>query len=136
MPDLCGNLPAVLMRKQGMYLIETEWPGKRLGHLLLFDAERNYLLMGRCGDTTKQTTLIPVVDDCLNPMERLKKEYGFDFKVGDVALIMLNANKMDKVPLAAYDLGPALERKAQKRKAYEERALGAASCIENKRARS
>jgi hypothetical protein len=118
-PDLCGNLSAV-MRKEGMYLIETHWPGKRLGHLLLFDAERNYLMMGRCGETLKQTTLIPTADDCLNPMERLKDEYGFEFTVGDVALIMLNTKKMDQVPLAAYDLGPARERKAQKRKAYED----------------
>ena len=45
MPDLCGNLPAILMRTTGMYLIETEWPGKPLGHLLLYDAERKYLIV-------------------------------------------------------------------------------------------
>ena len=118
-PDLCGNLSAVLMCTEGMYLIETHWPGKRLGHLLLFDAERNYLMMGRCGETLKQTTLIPTADDCLNPMERLKDEYGFEFTVGDVALIMLNTRKMSQIPLAAYDLGPALERKAQKLKIYK-----------------
>ena len=126
MPDLCGNLGAVLMRKEGMYLIETHWPGKRLGHLLLFDAERNYLMMGRCGATLKQTTLIPTGYDCLNPTERLKAEFGYDFTVGDVALIMLNTRKMEQVPLAAYDLGPEIIRardiKAQKkRKAFEQR---------------
>jgi hypothetical protein len=119
-PDLCGNLAAVLMRKQGMYLIETTWPDKPLGHLLLYDAERKYLMMGRCGSTLKQTTLIPAKNDCLNPMERLKDEFGFDFTTGDVAVIMFNPRKIEKVPLAAYDTGPALQAKTLKRKAYEE----------------
>ena len=62
----------------------SAWPGKHLKHVLLFDAERGLLNMGRCGKTTKQTILRPCKDDCLDPHGRLKEEFSFDFTIQSV----------------------------------------------------
>ena len=94
--------------------------------------------MGRCGKTTKQTTLIPTSDDCFNPVERLKQEFEYEFTVHNVALIMINAKNMQDVPLAGYDIGPALAKKNQKRKDWVERVdeVNKAPISPNKRARA
>ena len=112
-PDLSGNMSAILCETTGMFMIETAWPGKTLGHWLVYDAERRFLLFGRCGDNTVQTTLVPAKHDWENPMERLKIEFGFEFQIKSVGMLMLKTKRLEEVPLAAYEFSPEMKQKMQ-----------------------
>ena len=118
-PDLHGNLNAVLSQTRYTYLIESVWPGKHLKHVLLFDAERGLLNMGRCGKTTKQTILRPCKDDCLDPHGRLKEEFDFDFTIESVWIVLVKTNRLAEIPLAALCDSELRAKKQRKREQYE-----------------
>jgi hypothetical protein len=120
--DLHGNLHAAVLRKTGMYLLETSWPGQQYGHTLLWDAERHFLCMGRTKPgSIEQHTIRPVKGDFSDPAGRLREEYGYVFTVNQVYQIMIKTRRLSEVPLAAYDPPPLTEgeqRKEAKRKAW------------------
>ena len=53
------------------------------------------------GETTKQTILRPCEGDCLDPHGRLKADFGFDFKIESVWIVLVKTNRLAEVPLAA-----------------------------------
>ena len=120
--DLHGNLHATLLRKTGIYLLETSWTGQQYGHTLLWDAERNFLCMGRTKPgSVEQHTIRPVDGDLNDPVGRLSEQYGYEFTVNQVYQIMIKTRRLSEVPLVAYDPPPLTERerrKEAKRKAW------------------
>ena len=118
---------AVMLEKSGMLLVETEWPGLELGHTLLYDAERNFLCMGRTRQFShEQHTVKPVNGDFSDPVGRLKEEYGFEFTVQRVYQVMLKTHRMGELSLVAYNPPPPTEAKIRKeatRKAYFEQQM-------------
>lgn len=120
LPDLYGNLQAVLMQKKHMFMIETVWPGKPLKHVLLYDAERKYLCMGRCGKDLdrKQTTLQVSDEDCYDPHLRLEQDFKFDFTVESVYIVLVKTKRLGEVPLAALCDAKLRAEKDLKRKAH------------------
>ena len=63
----------------------------------------------------------PVSGNFCDPIGRLREQYGFEFAVKGVYMVMLKTRRMGELPLTAY-LPPALTevqmRKEAKRKAY------------------
>jgi hypothetical protein len=120
LPDLTGNLQGLLMQPRHMFLLETIWPGKELKHLMVYDAERKFLCMGRCGSSLKQTTLRVTENDMYNPAGGLREfDSGFDFTVGKVSMILVKTSRLNEVPLAALCDAELRARKDAKRKAWE-----------------
>jgi hypothetical protein len=126
-PDLCGNLTC-MHESTGMFMLETIWPDQPRGHVLLYDAERKYLMMGCCNDSPEQTTLQPEPVDLGNELTNLKHQYGFDFEVREVYQVMVKTRRISELLLTA--LKPPLptqkqlekqRKKELKRKAWEEK---------------
>ena len=71
-------------------------------------------------------TVNPVSGDFCDPIGRLREQYGFEFAVKGVYMVMLKTRRMGELPLTAY-LPPALTeaqvRKEAKRKAYSEQQM-------------
>jgi hypothetical protein len=126
-PDLCGNLTC-MHESTGMFMLETIWPDQPRGHVLLYDAERKYLMMGCCNDSPEQTTLQPEPVDLGNELTNLKHQYGFDFEVREVYQVMVKTRRMSKLPLTALKPPPPTQKQLEKqrkkelkRKAWEEK---------------
>ena len=120
LPGLTGNLQGLLMQTRHMFLLETIWPGKRLKHLMVYDAERKFLCMGRCSSSLKQTTLRVTENDMYNPAGGLREfDDGFNFTVGKVSIILVKTSRLNEVPLAALCDAELRARKDAKRKAWE-----------------
>jgi len=132
--DLHGNLHAAVLRKTGMYLLETSWPDQQYGHTLLWDAERQFLCMGRTKPgSIEQHTIRPVKGDFSDPAGRLREEYGYVFTVNQVYQIMIKTRRLSEVPLAAYDPPPLTER--EQRKEAKRKAHGTRDTRSGKRVR-
>ena len=133
--DLHGNLHATLLRKTGMYLLETSWTGQQYGHTLLWDAERNFLCMGRTKPgSLEQHTIRPVDGDLNDPVGRLSEQYGYEFTVNQVYQIMIKTRRLSEVPLVAYDPPPLTER--ERRKEAKRKAWMTCETRSSKRART